>query len=237
MHRLAASLASLVVFIAVPALADPAAKPADAAKPAPFGKAMDSLKCTKWIGKMSANKCASFTEANLDEPCKTEFHARMEECKKRPADAQYLDAQCHREGWDFPDAKDVDKYCLVGNWRQIVAQAKIASITYPKADVHDKAIESGIRTSYAHEWPDDKIVDVVITSRDYDPETDAFSQVIGRDVTASIVSRQKDGSCLVHSEMWLQKGNGRKFSGPFEPRGAGSQSRDEINCDLLPKGK
>ncbi len=50
---------------------------------------------------------------------------------------------------------------------------------------------------------------------------------------ATVVNKQPDGKCSLHSELFLQHGHGRSFSGPFSLRGAGSASDDEILCSKV----
>jgi hypothetical protein len=160
MHRLAVSLA---LVIAVPAFADSPKKPApakaddakkpDDAKPAkpvtppPFGKAKDSLACQEYVHNLSSNRCLGRPEDKIEGPCKAEFHSRVEECKKRPADAKYLSDLCHGEGWRFPDPKD-DDYCNVAVLRQLDCRSRSrrSDTPRPTSTTRRSRRESGPRT-------------------------------------------------------------------------------------------
>ena len=231
------------LVLSAPAFAD---DPKPAAAP-PFGAAKDSLVCEQAVKDLGVNKCSAAYKQKLTPECLAESTKRVEECKKRPDDAKPIKEICDKAGFGFDDGvkqtrkgkvnptpeQALEAYCGSAVWYQLSEQVRIASVTMPVAAMHDAAIEKGILVAYASAYPDTKIVKVVITSKEFQDETDAFGHVIGRDVPASVVNKHKDGTCEVFDELWLQKGSGKKFSGPFEERGAGSLSRAEIDCALV----
>jgi hypothetical protein len=231
------------LVLAAPAFAD---NPKPAAPP-PFGAAKDSLVCEQPVKDLGVNKCQSAAKDHLKPDCLAESTKRIDECKKRPDDAKPIKEICDKAGFGFEDGvkqtrkgkiqptpeEALDAYCRSAVWFQMSEQVKIASVTMPVAAMHDAAIEKAIWAAYAKAYPDTKIVKVVITSTEFQDETDAFGAVIGRNVPASVVNKHKDGTCEVFDELWLQKGSGKRFSGPFEERGAGSLSRAEIECSLV----
>jgi hypothetical protein len=64
-------------------------------------------------------------------------------------------------------------------------------------------------------------------------EKDAFGRVNGRNVYATVVNKQPDGSCQMHGELWLQHGKGTSFSGPLSARGSGSVEESGILCSKV----
>ncbi|HSN29918.1 MAG TPA: hypothetical protein VLT45_26705 [Kofleriaceae bacterium] len=114
------------------------------------------------------------------------------------------------------------------------AKAKLESTEVPKAAMHDAKLEAMIKKAYEKDYHgENKVLKVVLEGWDDDYEKDAFGRITGRDMLATVVNKQPDGKCSLHSELFLQQGNGRSFSGPFTLRGAGSASDDEILCSKV----
>jgi hypothetical protein len=110
-------------------------------------------------------------------------------------------------------------------------KAKIAGQKVPKADMHDAKLEKLIADAYKKNFPDNKILKVIITDKKWDFERDALNRITGRDINASVVNKHPDGACEIHSEMWVQQGNGKSYHGPFDERGAGSLEKVGILCE------
>ena len=183
--------------------------------------------------------------------CKAEVDRRTKAClsdpnAKKSYDAwvkSYKDAKSDAKLQSFADSCDNDvkmeMESAMNRWEDIckkkkeddAAKAKLESTEVPKASMHDAKIAAAIKKA----WEDDthgeyKTLKVVLGGWDDDYEKDAFGQITGRDMLATIVNKRADGSCWLHEELFLQHGHGMKFSGPFELRGAGSASDTEILC-------
>lgn len=114
------------------------------------------------------------------------------------------------------------------------AKAKLESTEVPKAEMHDAKLEAMVKKAYEDDYHGvNKVLKVVLQGWDEEFETDAFGNVTGRDMHATVVNKQPDGKCSLHSELFLQHGHGKSFSGPFELRGAGSASDNEIICSKV----
>jgi hypothetical protein len=111
---------------------------------------------------------------------------------------------------------------------------KCTETELPKATMKNAALEKAVADAYKREgYTDNKVLKVLLFGWDDDLEKDAFGQVTGRDMQATVVAKLPDGTCQMHYELWLQLGNGRSFSGKLEARGAGSMEELAINCDKV----
>jgi hypothetical protein len=113
------------------------------------------------------------------------------------------------------------------------AAAKVAAQEVPKATRHDAKLEKLVSDAYHKDYPEGKVLKVILGDWSDDYEKDAFNRVTGRDLSAVVVNKQPDGKCSLHDEFWLQNGNGKSFSGPLSARGAGSASDTEILCSKV----
>lgn len=111
-----------------------------------------------------------------------------------------------------------------------------AKVELPKATQHNASLEKAVAAAYAKDYPEGKVIKVILGPWSEDLEKDAFGRVIGHDLQATVVNKQPDGKCQLHDELWMQRGHGKSFSGPFTSRGAGSQSKTEILCSKVGGG-
>jgi hypothetical protein len=183
--------------------------------------------------------------------CKTELDRRTKSCtddpkQKKDYDAwvkSYKDAKSTAKLQSFEescasDAKrdlesSMDQYESVCKKQRddAATKAKLDSTEVPKATMHDAKLEAMVKKAYEDDYHGvNKVLKVVLEGWADDYETDAFGQVTGRDMNATVVNKQPDGKCSLHSELFLQHGHGRSFYGPFSLRGAGSASDTEIMC-------
>lgn len=109
-------------------------------------------------------------------------------------------------------------------------------VELPKATQHNAGLEKAVATAYGKDYPEGKVLSVVLGDWSDDFEKDAFGRVTGRDLDATVVNKQPDGKCYLHNEYWMQHGNGRSFSGALSARGAGSMSKTEILCTKAEAG-
>jgi hypothetical protein len=209
----------------------------------PYGSRQDMAVCAKSLERLShAEACIDGPKADLPADCKAEVQKRIEACKKKPAEAKDEIEECngHRP---LPDpAKEPDKFCASVVWNQMLGQSHWTppdpSVEVPKATMHDAKIEGMIKTAYEKDYHGvNKVVKVVLEGWADDYERNAFNQITGRDMNATVVNIQPDGTCSLHSEMFLQHKNGGSFSGPFELRGAGSASDTAILCEKVETAK
>ncbi len=131
------------------------------------------------------------------------------------------------------DQKDEYEAAQKNKQREDDAKSKLATQGPPKADMHNPQLEKAIADAYKKNFPDNKILKVILTDKNWDYERDAFGHITGRDLNASVINKHPDGSCEIHSEMWVQQGNGKSYKGPFDERGAGSLSKTPILCDRV----
>lgn len=104
----------------------------------------------------------------------------------------------------------------------------------PKATMKNAALEKAVADAYKRDYEkENKVLKVLLFGWDEDYEKDAFGQVTGRDMSATVVVKLPDGTCQLHDELWLQHGHGNSFSGPLSARGAGSMSTTPIGCDKV----
>jgi hypothetical protein len=115
-------------------------------------------------------------------------------------------------------------------------QGETAKVELPKATQHNAGLEKAVAAAYAKDYPEGKVLKVILGSWADDMEKDSFGRVTGRDLNATVVNKQPDGKCQLHDELWMQHGNGRSFSGPLSARGAGSMTKTEILCSKVEAG-
>jgi len=184
--------------------------------------------------------------------CKAELDKRMEVCMKDPAmDWKLKDPErtkgipgrpCYTDVFagidehvmnDRNHKKAAEEEAKKKAERDEAAAAKVAAQELPKATKHDAKLEKMVSDAYHKDYPEGKVLKVILGDWSDDFEKDAFNRVTGRDLSAVVVNKQPDGKCSLHDEFWLQNGNGRSFSGPLSARGAGSASDTEILCSKV----
>jgi hypothetical protein len=114
--------------------------------------------------------------------------------------------------------------------------AAVAAVELPKALMHDAKLEKMVTDAYHRDYPDGKVLSVILGRWAEDLEKDGFGRISGRDLDATVVNEQPDGKCMMHDEFWMQHGTGRSFSGPLAARGAGSAHDLEILCSKAEAG-
>lgn len=222
------SMGAVIVMTAGVAVAGP-----------PWGERKDMAVCAKSLDRLSnAEACIDGPKKDLPEDCKAEIQKRIEVCKKTPtADQEAID-DCNRQR-KLPDpAKEPDKYCTSVVWDEMLNQSRWTppdpSVEVPKATMHDAKIEAAIKLAYEKDYHGvNKVLKVVLQGWEDEYEKDDFNRITGRDMDATVVNKQPDGTCSLHSEMFMQHGNGKSFSGPFELRGAGSAHDQAILCEKV----
>lgn len=112
------------------------------------------------------------------------------------------------------------------------SDGKCVETELPKPTMKNAALEKAVAAAYKKDY-ENTAVKVILFGWDDDYEKDAFGQVTGRDMAATVAVKNADGTCTLHYELWMQYGNGRSFSGPLHARGAGSAEDTPINCDKL----
>jgi hypothetical protein len=181
--------------------------------------------------------------------CKVEFDKRMELCLKDPSMADKLknpdyqkgipNRACHQEVFggffeqvvnDRNHKKQAAEEAKAKAERDEKAAAEVAARELPKATKHDAKLEKMVADAYHRDYPEGKILKVILGEWSEDYEKDAFDRVTGRDLDATVVNKQADGRCFLHNEFWLQYGSIKSFSGKLSARGAGSASDTEISC-------
>ena len=202
----------------------------------------------KWLDEtLKANK--------LSPACKAVFESRIPACLKDPYMQSGLknpeiqkgipNRACHQQVWggiweqvtnDRQNKKQAEEEAKAKADRDAKAAAEVAARELPKAKRHDANLEKLVANAYRKDYPDGKILKVLVFDWSDDYEKDAFDRVTGRDLDATVVNKQPDGRCFMHNEYWLQYGNGRSFSGPLSARGAGSASDKEILCSKAEAG-
>jgi hypothetical protein len=207
-----------------------------------------------WVtfGKKGAPEAA----ANASAACKAEVEKRAEACLKDPDQQRKikeLGSAGNRQGLIIQrgGAGGPRLYCADAAWDKLLEQrAKVAAekakadaekkaaderranaekAEMPKAAKKDATIEGMVRTAFAKEFTDSKILKIVIVSSEWTNEHDNFNRLIGRNIQVAVVHQKKD-ICEVHSEAWYQEYKGGRFTGPLSERGAGSLERYEIAC-------
>lgn len=197
----------------------------------------------KWIDE------AVKTGKGLSPQCKAELDKRMQTCLKDPGMSGYLNDRsitkgdpnhvCYQHafggmGDQITNAEAKKKQEAEAAKAKEAEQAKraaeVAARELPKTTKHDAKLEKAVADAYHRDYPEGKVLKVILGSWSDDYEKDAFNRVTGRDLDATVVNKQPDGKCFLHGELWMQHGNGRSFSGPLSARGAGSASDQEISC-------
>ena len=195
--------------------------------------------CAKALeGQSHETVCKEGPSPKLDADCKAEVQKRIDICMKKPGtpQAEIDDCTSHRK---LPDpAKEPDKFCPIVVWDEMLLQshwrAPDPSLEVPKATMHDAKLEGMVKAAYdSDDHGVNKVLKVVLEGWADDFELDAFNHVIGRDMNATVVNKQPDGTCSLHSELYMQHGHGKSFSGPFESRGAGSAHDQDILCEKV----
>lgn len=178
------------------------------------------------------------TKACLDDPKeKKEYDAWVKSYKDAKSDAKlptYNEACSSHGKDDLVSSMDRYKDLCTQKKEDDAAKAKLESTEVPKAEMHDAKLEAMVKKAYVDDYHGvNKVLKVVLQGWDDDYETDSFGQITGRDMHATVVNKQPDGKCSLHSELFLQHGHGRSFSGPFSLRGGGSASDNEILCSKV----
>jgi hypothetical protein len=170
--------------------------------------------------------------------CKAEWERRQALCLKdeqaKPSNAtikpEVVAGNCKR-ATEHAIERDMDK--LIDQQKDAAkaaeAKAKMATTEVPKADQRNPTLEKAVAAAYAKDYPG-KVIKVVLGRWSDDYEKDAFGRITGRDLYATVVNKQADGTCQLHGELWLQHGKGKSFAGPLSARGAGSVEESPILC-------
>jgi hypothetical protein len=198
-----------------------------------------------WGTPEETKPCLTF-----DSPeCKAEIDKRAQNCMNDPREASNL-AKSHE--W-YPNDKakgdaEALKFCadvatkILKEQMEDLAKkqkeaekdkAKLESTEMPTAKLHDPKLEKAVAAAYKKDYPEGKVLKVILGEWSDDYEKDAFGRVTGRDLGATVVNKQPDGKCQLHDEYWMQHGNGKSFSGPLSSRGAGSLTKTEILCSKV----
>lgn len=178
------------------------------------------------------------TKACLDDPdAKKKFDAWVKSYKDAKSDAKlptYAES-CASDGKsDLESSMDTYEDICKKKKEDDATKAKLESTEVPKATMHDGKLEAMVKKAYVDDYHGvNKVLKVVLEGWDEEYEKDDFGQITGRDMHATVVNKQPDGKCSLHSELFLQHGHGRSFSGPFELRGGGSASDNEILCSKV----
>lgn len=195
--------------------------------------------------------------------CKAEVDRRAALCKtKKDMQDRHKDLQSR----DTYKSMTLDEYCLERGYQDVMfdfinegrraeeeaqkaaakaeadakRQAQIAATEAPTAKMKNAALEKAVKKAFEVDWGEDgknKVLKVWLFGWDDELETDAFGRVTGRDMSATVAFKAPDGTCHLHYELWLQRGNGRSFSGPLTARGAGSKEENQILCEKLEPAK
>jgi hypothetical protein len=107
-------------------------------------------------------------------------------------------------------------------------QEKIEKTEVPTGVKKDPALEKAVAAAYHKAYPSNRVIKVILFQDDY-LEKDLLGRIIGKNLGATVVNKHPDGKCELHYQLWLQYGNGAKFSGPFSSRVAASEDQ-EILC-------
>lgn len=191
---------------------------------------------------------------NMMKPeCKAEVDRRAKACTDDPNEKKKYDAwvKSYKDAKSDVKLQSFAESCASDAQRDVEAsmdqygpicqkkrdedarQAKLQSTEVPKATMHDAKLEAAVKKAYIDGGYENKVLAVVLGGWDDDYEKDAFGQVTGRDMLATVVNKQPDGKCSLHEELFLQHGHGNSFSGPLSLRGAGSASDTEILCSKV----
>lgn len=198
----------------------------------------------KWIDE------AMKTGKGLSAECKAELDKRLPACLKDPFMKRELtdpelnkgnpNGVCYAKTFadlssQLADEKQDKEQEAEKAKKQQEAKAKqaadVAATELPKAEKRDPKLEKAVADAYKKDYPEGtKVLKVILGTWSSDLEKDDFGRVIGRDLDATVVMKDDAGRCWLHSELFMQKGNGKSFSGPLAARGAGSASDKEILC-------
>lgn len=185
--------------------------------------------------------------------CKVEIDRRSKACVADPAKKKEYDAwvKSYKDAGSTTKLQSFEESCADDAKRDIEAsmdayadsckkqkaeadhKAKLDATEMPKATMHDAKLEAAVKKAYVDGGYENKVLKVVLQGWDDDYEKDAFGQVTGRDMLATVVNKLPDGTCSLHEELFLQHGHGNSFSGGLSLRGAGSASDTEIMCSKV----
>lgn len=226
-----------------------------AATTATAARADDAKWGTPEQGAVCTKDCDYFNnwEQSASPECKAELDRRTKACmadpeQKKQYDAwvkSYKDAKSEAKLQSFADScgsdarrdleTSMDRYKDACQKKKDddARQAKLQATEVPKATMHDAKLEAAVKKAYIDGGYENKVLKIVLEGWDDDYEKDAFGQVTGRDMLATVVNKQPDGKCSLHEELFLQHGHGNSFSGGLSLRGAGSASDTEILCSKV----
>lgn len=208
---------------------------------AAFAKEIPQL---QWGTPEQAGPCVNGTtyydgswKALANDACKAEWARRQalclndEQMKPFIGDAPALAADNCKALTSHAIERDMDKFLdqQATEKKAAEAKAKLATTEVPKADQRNPGLEKAVAKAYTKDYPG-KVLKVVLGRWADDFEKDAFGRVNGRDLYATVVNKQPDGTCQLHGELWLQHGKGKSFAGPLSARGAGSVEESPILC-------
>jgi hypothetical protein len=208
-----------------------------------WATANESPDLWKWFNE------AAKTGKGLSPECKAELDKRQQVCLKDPSMDVYFNQRgtepnklCYQQAFSGMQSQ-VSAAAAAKKRDEDVAKAKeaehakIAAATaareLPAAKKHDAKLEKAVADAYHRNYPDNKVLKIILFAWSDELEKDAFNRVTGRDLDATVVEKEPDGKCYLHNEFWLQHGSGKSFSGPLSPRGAGSLNKDEILCSKV----
>lgn len=225
-----------------------------------WGTAEQATTCAKEAAE-SANGGGAYKysealkQGHVSAACQAEVEKRSAQCLKDPAMKYSLNDRSVTKGDDagyctkqaFGTITDQIVNAGLAKEREAAAAkvaeeakakqaADTAAVELPKAELHDAKLEKAVAAAYDKDYPGNKVLKVVLGSWSTDYEKDAFGRITGRDLDATVVNKQPDGKCQLHSELWMQRGSGKSFSGPLSARGAGSMSKKEILCSKVDAG-
>ena len=228
-----------------------------------WGTLADAYKCEKEVDSVGKTVRASKWAADarksgtgISDECKAEIEKRIPVCENdstmayqlRDPDINHGDPKGFCFGAAFSqigdqitnDRNDKKREADLAKEKEeskakaaAAAAAAAASAELPKALMHNAALESAVAKAYAKDYAPGKVLKVILGRWADEYEKDAFGRVTGRDLNATVVNKQPDGSCQMHDELWLQHGKGKSFSGPLSPRGAGSAEDKGILCSKV----
>lgn len=182
---------------------------------AEMDKEMPACKSDRWMQRKLTDP--EIHKGNPDRVCHQEIFGKMWE--------QIINDDNHKK-----EAAEEAKRKEEANAK---AAAAVAATELPKPGKRDAKLEKAVADAYHRDYPEGKVLKVVLGSWSDDYEKDAFGRVTGRDLDATVVNQQPDGKCQLHNEYWMQHGNGRSFGGPLSARGAGSLNKQEILCSKV----
>src|SRR5881628_2647787 len=146
------------------------------------------------------------TKACLDDPNqKKEYDAWVKSYKDAKSDAKlptYSESCSSDAKSDMETSMSAYENICKNQKEDDAAKAKLEATEVPKATMHDAKLEAAVKKAYIDGGYENKILKVVLEGWDEDYEKDAFGQVTGRDLNATVVNKQPDGKCSLHSEMF-----------------------------------